>query len=140
MAYVQNAIANQDLNETTEAAYGIRLYFPKTDYGTIVITTRSLTMLILMRLRNDLTAFCLLSRQLESTLTKCLRPALSTSNCITNYGCNYKDRGQGLDSERSIWLQNITKDKFNFNATIRVLCEYGLVEADHPIKESGVDS
>ncbi|GKT51713.1 nephrocystin-3 [Colletotrichum spaethianum] len=38
------------------------------------------------------------------------------------------------------WLQDITEDKFNFNATIRVLCEHGLVEADPPTKETGIDS
>ncbi|KAK2052402.1 TPR-like protein, partial [Colletotrichum caudatum] len=42
--------------------------------------------------------------------------------------------------ERPDWLQDITEDKLNFNATMRVLCEHGIVEADPPIKESGVDS
>ncbi|KAK2036225.1 hypothetical protein LZ31DRAFT_437428, partial [Colletotrichum somersetense] len=42
--------------------------------------------------------------------------------------------------ERPDWLQDITEDKLNFNATMRVLCEHGVVEADPPTKESGVDS
>ncbi|KAK2012020.1 hypothetical protein LZ32DRAFT_585622 [Colletotrichum eremochloae] len=47
---------------------------------------------------------------------------------------------QEAGSEGPVWLQDITKDKLEFNAAMRVLCEHGLVEADPPTKESGEES
>ncbi|KAK2022493.1 hypothetical protein LX32DRAFT_677191 [Colletotrichum zoysiae] len=47
---------------------------------------------------------------------------------------------QEVGSEGPVWLQDTTKDKLNFNAAMRVLCEHGLVEADPPTKETGGES
>ncbi|KZL83407.1 kinesin light chain 1, partial [Colletotrichum incanum] len=43
-------------------------------------------------------------------------------------------------SEGPVWLQDITEDTLSFNATMRLLCEHGLVEADPTSNETGGES
>ncbi|KZL77014.1 kinesin light chain 1, partial [Colletotrichum incanum] len=43
-------------------------------------------------------------------------------------------------SEGPVWLQDITEDTLSFNATMRLLCEHGLVEADPTTNETGGES
>ncbi|KAK1992428.1 purine and uridine phosphorylase [Colletotrichum falcatum] len=269
VAYVQNAIANRDLDETTEAvkrwldetgndrwliiydnyddvrfdgrggagqsvksvreqsgtvasntseteaadskAYDIRPYFPETDHGAIIITTRSsrvkLGQLIRLailestsnrtHLSQDPDAYALAGRldglplalstagaylnQVSTTFAEYLQlydeswlrlhresPQLLDYNqaLYSTWGVSFnhiqqQSRGaamllrfwayfdnedlwyellQEAGSSGPVWLQDITKHKLNFNATMRVLCEHRLVEADRPTKESGVDS
>ncbi|KAK1624262.1 hypothetical protein BDP81DRAFT_330670 [Colletotrichum phormii] len=279
VAYVQNAMVNQDLDETTEAvkrwldearndrwlvvydnyddvrfdgrggadqsalriaeeggpvssktsqtetadskAYDIRPYFPETDHGAIVITTRSSTVklgqLIRMSKLSDVKDSLAI---LESTSSRAhlsqnpdaytlarrldgLPLALSTAGAYLNqvsttcaeylrlydeswlrlqrespqlldydqalystWGVSFnhirqQSRGaamllrlwayfdnediwyellQDVGSEGPLWLQDITEDTLSFNATMRVLCEHGLVEADPTTNETGGES